>query len=287
MIEESAINFASCNSLLPYNLPNDESFVEECFMGERSPLTPNAFKDENYEPKKFFPSSLNVIDSRDQNYGKLIELVQGKSLDRRRIGDLIKSTLLYDGTPKPEDVVASSVETFSGFLTLLAFLSTKPELIKKLLKGKDYYEEGKATTRLFIDGKWTSLTLDDRVPIFVEADDKSPNPATLKSAGSRSLRLINVKSTLCCYALRNKSWVSILQKAYSKAFGSYIYIAGPIDPEKYLRDLTGAPVYRRFLESEAYVQDCAEVARYVSQGYMVLVDSKDSPKNAQVSQFTR
>lgn len=284
-IEESQFNLITVNSILPFAQDYDDSSIKDCFIGDRSPQQAEVFSDETFEPKNYFPSALNLVDSLDPIYGKLVDIVQNKQLDLKRIGDLMRSTQLYNGIPRPDDVVASNIEAFSGFLTLLGFLCIEPSIIKNLLKDRDHYTSGRASVRLFIDCKWTSVVVDDRVPMFVEIEEPHQNIPTNNSVASRSLRYFIAKSTLCCYALKHRSWVSMLQKAYSKAFNSYLHITGQVDPEICLRDLTGCPVYRRCLDNISRVQDCAEVARYVDQGFIVLLDCKDLPVSTGIDSF--
>lgn len=96
------------------------------------------------------------------------------------------------------------------FLSALSVVAQRPDLVRRLLlPGKNAH-----AVRLFLDGEWKTVVVDDRFPVkgsrlaFVACDDGA-------------------------------LWAPLLEKAYAKAHGSYAAISGGQIAEA-LRDLTGA-----------------------------------------------
>lgn len=270
IIEESLMIFASATSLIPYVRHSEESQIEEGFIGTRSPISKGLFSDDCFEPNQFFPMDLTLIDSTNHYLGSLAEIAHRKLLGRQRLCEIVGSNIIYEASPAPEDVVVSNHETFGGFLTILGFIANHASFVQDLFNRKSEYNDGKVEIKLFLDGQWISNVVDDRVPVSLKPNnpyiEQEVSPRTSKSKQSLSL---------CCHAQKNKSWVSLIQKAYAKAFGNYLNIAGPIDPEKALRDLTGCPTYRRSFCSESRIQDFLELSRYAQGGYLILFDTQD------------
>ena len=136
------------------------------------------------------------------------------------------------GGPKAEDVRQGSVGD-CWFVSVLSTLATRPELVRRLLPLPGAAAtRGAHRVRLFIDGRWRELLLDNRLPC--RADAQGHALAYAKAAGAEADML----------------WVAMLEKAYASAHGSYRAISGGWMAEAFL-DLTGCACESLWFSEEA------------------------------------
>jgi Ca2+-binding EF-hand superfamily protein len=110
------------------------------------------------------------------------------------------------------------------FLTSLSLLATRPGLIQKLILTNRYSAEGVHKFRFCKDGVWVVVTIDDRLPINQYGLIQNAQPVKDDEE----------------YEGKNVFWVSLLEKAWAKLFGSFEVIEAGLIGET-LSDLTGAP----------------------------------------------
>jgi calpain-15 len=117
------------------------------------------------------------------------------------------------------------------FLSALAVVAQRHDLIAKLFVDTT---PAKATgcyaLNLFLDGSWRTVLIDDKLPVTA-APRRADLAFTSNLAYSRTGSVATGQQQL---------WVSLLEKAYAKAHGSYQSISGGHIAEALL-DLTGAP----------------------------------------------
>ena len=127
------------------------------------------------------------------------------------------------------------------FLSALAVVAERHDLIARLFVQLDVTEDrhgssessvaapgGKCAVRLFLDGAWRVIEVDDRLPCV--ASGGAPRRAELATAHRLAFSR----------AAKGQLWVQLLEKAYAKAHGSYKAISGGEIAEALLA-LTGAP----------------------------------------------
>eukprot|EP00466_Bigelowiella_natans_P010502 jgi/Bigna1/70672/fgenesh1_pg.12_\ len=102
------------------------------------------------------------------------------------------------------------------FLSALAVIAERPELITQLMVTKQYNRVGAYQMMFCKDGKWQNVLVDDYIPIT--------------SWGAIAF----------ARGKRNQLWPSLLEKGYAKMYKSYTNIKGGHVHEA-LADLTGAP----------------------------------------------
>ena len=110
------------------------------------------------------------------------------------------------------------------FLSALAVIAERDDLLDSVvgfsLKFASVMENfGSYFVRLFLGGRWRAIVVDDALPVKPKKDDEY-SPAFSRAAN-------------------NQTWVSIVEKAYAKAHGSYAAISGGYVAEG-LHDLTGS-----------------------------------------------
>ena len=101
-------------------------------------------------------------------------------------------------------------------LSALAVIAERPDLIRSLIDPTtiiDYKSTGKATFRLFIDGDWKNVIVDNYLPCRVST--KKRKAASIGAVGDE---LAYAK------ACQSQLWVPLLEKAYAKAHGTIITV---------------------------------------------------------------
>eukprot|EP00002_Diphylleia_rotans_P028577 TRINITY_DN5776_c0_g1_i1.p1 TRINITY_DN5776_c0_g1~~TRINITY_DN5776_c0_g1_i1.p1 ORF type:complete len:541 (+),score=95.86 TRINITY_DN5776_c0_g1_i1:104-1624(+) len=113
------------------------------------------------------------------------------------------------------------------FLSAAAVLAERPELVRRLFLTQTLQREGVYAVRLFHNGEWQVVIVDDLIPV-----DRNERP---------------IYSQLTS---RGHTWVVLLEKAFAKLHGSYHAIEGGLIEEA-LSVLTGFPCERISLDSSA------------------------------------
>ena len=108
---------------------------------------------------------------------------------------------------------------------LACSIAERHDLIAKLFKDTASNAAGCYNLRLFLDGQWQPILIDDRLPCTKDAR----RPEHVFDTGLAFSRAAN-----------SQLWVCLLEKAYAKAHGSYHAISGGWISEGLL-DLTGCP----------------------------------------------
>eukprot|EP00516_Mucochytrium_quahogii_P002706 CAMPEP_0203751680 /NCGR_PEP_ID=MMETSP0098-20131031/5718_1 /ASSEMBLY_ACC=CAM_ASM_000208 /TAXON_ID=96639 /ORGANISM=" , Strain NY0313808BC1" /LENGTH=2062 /DNA_ID=CAMNT_0050641519 /DNA_START=703 /DNA_END=6891 /DNA_ORIENTATION=+ len=139
-------------------------------------------------------------------------------------------------------------------LSAISVVALYPELLNRVLVTKTLNKEGVYHIRLFLDGKWENIFVDDQFPCSLEQSllFNPQNPATfslpvcdtppdvftgsdvIKNGGNIHLPL----PQYCRSRNGNMLWPMLIEKAYAKRFGSYESLNGG-HVHSALVDLTG------------------------------------------------
>lgn len=138
---------------------------------------------------------------------------------------------VFSDTMHPTDVVEGKLGD-GYFVSALACLAEKPELVHKLIETQEYSDDGLYKVKICKDGNWVHVALDDYFPC---------------SAQSGGMAIFSRSSA-------NDLWVLLLEKAYAKLHLNYYTLKGGFVSEA-LQDLTGAPTKKLNLNSEGAQAD--------------------------------
>ncbi|KAL1527564.1 hypothetical protein AB1Y20_008951 [Prymnesium parvum] len=127
------------------------------------------------------------------------------------------------------------------FMSALAVVAERHDLIEKLFAADTARNAaGVYCLRLFLDGAWASVWVDDLFPVT--------------SAPRREALAFDTKLAFCrCGSATGEQqlWASLVEKVYAKAHGSYQSISGGWVAEALL-DLTGAPTEMIYLGEQSF-----------------------------------
>jgi calpain-15 len=124
----------------------------------------------------------------------------------------------------PNDLLQGGVGD-CWFLSALAVVAQRHDLIARLFVDTAPSRVGCYQLRLFLDGLWRTVVVDDQLPCI-------SNPNRPQHAGEAGLAFSRTNN--------QQLWVCLLEKAYAKAHGSYHAISGGEISEA-LVDLCGMP----------------------------------------------
>ena len=123
------------------------------------------------------------------------------------------------------------------FMSALAVVAERHDLIARLFADTAVNVAGCYSLRFFLDGEWTSILIDDRLPVSNAA--RRADLAFEGWDGSAGLAYARCGDGMGG-ATHQMLWACLIEKAYAKAHGSYKSTSGG-EIQEALIDLTGAP----------------------------------------------
>lgn len=199
--------------------PMNKMSIEEIVSG----LSGNNFVDPD-----FSPSDSSIFAGYSQSTTDLIHW-------RRPIDIFGEGFKLFAEDFDPNDIRPGSLQDYY-FLSALATLSERPQLIKRLFLDEEVNKDGIYRIRFCKGGEWIIVTIDDYFPCQPQG-----NPIYSRSYS-------------------NDIWVLLLEKAYAKIHGSYMLLEKGLAYEALL-DLTGCPSELVQLDSKK-VKDMLNIAEF-------------------------
>lgn len=179
----------------------------------------------NFRDSEFPPSSQSLYDPLSQRGRYLwqqlvwlrpIDFFAGKIKVFQKLQAVTESRIDLGSYISPYDIKQGALGD-CYFLSALSSMADTPESILKLFKTQVTNTAGIYCMKLYDDGQWKAVYVDDYFPCY----NAVYGPAFTKSNG-------------------NELWVLLLEKAWAKMFGSYERIDAGMCREA-LNALTGAP----------------------------------------------
>ncbi|KZT25899.1 cysteine proteinase [Neolentinus lepideus HHB14362 ss-1] len=178
--------------------------------------------------------------------------------DVLRVPQIFTFPSFYVDGPNASDIVQGSIGD-CWFVSALATVSTKPELIEKICVARDE-KVGVYGFIFYRDNGWTDVIIDDflctSVPKYEELD---PKDTYLYKSDKDLYNSLARKGTKTLYFARsgteNETWVPLLEKAYAKLHGDYASLEGGFACEA-IEDMTGG------VATEIYISDILDEDRF-------------------------
>lgn len=156
---------------------------------------------------------------------------------------------VFDKSIEPSDIKQGQLGD-CWFMCSISSLAERPALVRNLFITQQYNDEGVYRLRLFKNGEWVEVTIDDYIPCI-----PGGQPIFSKAHG-------------------DELWVLLLEKAYAKLHGNYKLLSGGFANEG-MQDLTGAPTISFIFEEDSVKQMFDNgslwklLSHYDSEGYIM------------------
>merc|ERR1719502_1652581 len=134
---------------------------------------------------------------------------------------------IIDEAPSASDIRQQALGD-CWLISALALLAERPELLNVLLPTREVNGAGAYQVRLCHDGEWRTVLVDDCLPC-------------LQHPGGPAVGMPGVPAF--AYAARRQLWVSLVEKAMAKLYGSYEALEEG-NTDEALATLTGYPCER-------------------------------------------
>ena len=188
------------------------------------------------------------------------QLVGLRNIIWKRIPDVYKNKelTLCSSHISSDDVLQGKLKN-CYFLSALCVLAEKQHFIQRLFESKEFTNTGCYSIWLCDSGEWKNVIIDDYIPCII----------------SKKNQLIPYFSKI----RGNDIWVSLLEKAYAKLYGSYFCLQGGYQAEAYYA-LTGAPVksfHQKTNKVDSMEKLWAFIANSLNKGFVITASCDEDP----------
>jgi len=164
-------------------------------------MSKDSFIDEEFPPNEF-----SLMGKSKE--GKFLDPVEARhkvikesEVEWKRISDIFAKPVIYEDTINMNPIKYGRVTLNYFYAVLTSLASQYPSIFTKIILTKDYNPEGKYEVRLYIDGEFKTITIDDHFPC--------------------------IKGTNVNYFTRPSNfemWPLLIEKAWAKVNGGYLNI---------------------------------------------------------------
>ena len=174
----------------------------------------------HYEPKFDTPESQLYNEVSGGQFETGVRWCRASEMQKPNFTSLFTSWRVMSDTIAASDVRQGQLGTCYLTAAICSLVDRYPQFVRSLFLTPDYSAEGVYQIRLCRDGVWRVVTIDDYLPCMTD---------------SNSFRFT--------HAVDAQLWPALLEKAYSKVYGSYKALESGL-PHEVLADLTGSPGFR-------------------------------------------
>lgn len=175
----------------------------------------------------------------------------------RRVGKIYKNEMNFKLADDDQKLKHFQVypNYFGNFMFCLALMiiDKHRQILQRVMNNQEVNQLGMYTFNLYINHKWQTVEVDDFLPVFK-------------------------KVLLFCTSNTNELWPTLLEKAYSKAIGSYFEASRIFDLGDILMTLTGFPSRKIFLEEEKGIENLKKhfqfLEKTLKEGNIVILKTK-------------
>ena len=143
------------------------------------------------------------------------KIIKESEVEWKRIADIVAKPVIYEGAVNMDHINFGRVSLNYFYTVLSALVDEYPSVFTKIILEKDYNPNGMYQIRLFIDGEFKTITIDDYFPC--------------------------IKGTNVYYFTRPSNfeiWPLLIEKAWAKVNGGYLNILN-LWPGDLFKALTG------------------------------------------------
>ena len=178
-------------------------------------MSQDSFKDETFPPdetsflgKTKEGTYLDPVEARHK-------LIRDSEVEWKRISKIVAKPVIYEDTISMDNIKYGRVSLPYFYSVLSALANNYPSIFKKIILSKDYNPNGKYEVKLFVDGEFKTITIDDYFPC--------------------------IEGTNVYFFTRPSNfeiWPILIEKAWAKVNGGYLNIIN-LWPGDLFRALTG------------------------------------------------
>ena len=173
-----------------------------------------------FEPKFDTPESQLYTEVSGQQFENGVRWCRASEMQKPTFTSYFSSWRVMNDTIAASDVRQGQLGTCYFVAAVCSLVDKYPQFVRSLFLTPDYSSEGVYQIRLCRDGVWRVVTIDDFLPCLTDAN---------------WFRFT--------HAVDAQLWPALLEKAYSKVYGSYKALESGL-PHEVLSDLTGSPGFR-------------------------------------------
>ena len=217
-------------------------------------MSKNSFVDETFPPNENSLMGKNKEGAYLDQVEARHKIIRDSDVEWKRIADIIPKPVIYEDTINMQNIKYGRVSLQYFYSVLSALANKYPSIFKKIILSKDYNPNGQYEVRLFIDGEFKTITIDDYFPC--------------------------IKGTNVHFFTRPSNfeiWPLLIEKAWAKVNGGYLNIINlwPGDLFKALTGFTFDELVHPQLQKEQLFDELINLNKNKKLGFSLTSDNKE------------
>ena len=228
-------------------------------------MSKDSFEDPEFPPNEYSlmgrtseGSYLDPVESRHK-------LIIPQEVEWRRITDIVPKPVIYEDTINMELIKYGRISLPYLYSVLSSLAKHYPAIISKIILTKDYNPNGKYEVRLYIDGEFKTIVVDDYFPC--------------------------IKGTNVYFFTRPadfEMWPILIEKAWAKVNGGYLNIinAWPGDFFRALTGFTFDDYVHQAINKEQLFNELSDMAKNKGLGFGLTIENNEVEEKGLFSMHT-